>query len=65
MCLSVLGQLESSFPLPPALPSAAAAKQLAAIDSPPWLVNSSGKCSSEEINVIGVIGWKLKAVLLA
>lgn len=31
----------------------------------PWLVNSSGKCHSEGINVIVVIDWELNAVSLA
>lgn len=30
----------------------------------PWLVNSSGKCHSEGINIIAVIDWELNAVSL-
>lgn len=52
--LCVLRQLDSSRQ------ARSAAQQLLnkllPLISPPWLVSSSGKCRSEEINVIGVTG---------
>lgn len=52
--LRVLGQLDCSWqPCSSAQPLLDKSRPLI---SPPSLVSSNGKCRSEEINVIGVIG---------